>query len=206
MAIWPRLCCVPPVLDDGFTIEIKRLAADVLALEPGAPHAGAHSLDDQAALEFGDSADDDNNGTAQRAAGVDLLAEADELDVQPVQIWNSLGTPGNGSAIGLAMALPFLPGMFGSRKTGGQMRDIYSREEPFLVRCGRWWELRSTSLWRRAHQSMAAPLEHPAQGQGGRHLRLWLGSGEVEAQPSPASHPLPSPDACTPSLSLLPCA
>jgi hypothetical protein len=104
------------------------------------------------------------------------------------------------------MALPFLPGMFGSRKTGGQMRDIYSREEPFLVRCGRWWELRSTSLWRRAHQSMAAPLEHSAQGQGGRHLRLWLGSGEVEAQPSPASHPLPSPDACTPSLSLLPCA
>ena len=38
------------------------------------------------AFEFGDRSDDDDDGAAQRAARVDLLAEADELDVEPVQL------------------------------------------------------------------------------------------------------------------------
>jgi hypothetical protein len=60
------------------------------------------------------------------------------------QIWKGLGTPGKGAAIGLAMALPFIPGMLGSRKTGGELRDIYSGQEQVPVRSGRWWELGST--------------------------------------------------------------
>jgi len=60
------------------------------------------------------------------------------------QIWKSLGIPGKGAAIGLALTLPFLPGMFGSRKTGSELRDIYSGEEPVPVKQGRWWELGST--------------------------------------------------------------
>ena len=71
---------------DGFTVEFERLAADVTAFEPGAPHAGADPLDDQVAFQFGDGADDDHDGAAQRAAGVDLFAERDELDVEPVQL------------------------------------------------------------------------------------------------------------------------
>lgn len=54
------------------------------------------------------------------------------------QIWKSLDTPGKGAAIGLAMALPFLPGMLGSRKTGGELREIYSGDEMVPVRSGRW--------------------------------------------------------------------
>ncbi len=50
------------------------------------PHAGAHPLDDQAALQLSDGADDDHDRPTQRAGGVDLFAEADELDVQPVQL------------------------------------------------------------------------------------------------------------------------
>jgi hypothetical protein len=42
------------------------------------------------------------------------------------------------------MALPFIPGMLGSRKTGGELRDIYSGQEQVTVRSGRWWELGST--------------------------------------------------------------
>jgi hypothetical protein len=53
---------------------------------PGAPHAGAYPLDDQVAFQLGDSADDDDDGPAQRSAGVDVLPEADELDLQPVQL------------------------------------------------------------------------------------------------------------------------
>jgi hypothetical protein len=58
-------------------------------------------------------------GTGKKLASVEGLA----------QIWKSLGTPGKGAAIGLAMALPFIPGMLGARKTGGELRDIYSGEE-----------------------------------------------------------------------------
>ena len=35
-------------------------------------------FDDQVALQLGDRSDDDDNRPAQRAAGVDLLTEADE--------------------------------------------------------------------------------------------------------------------------------
>jgi hypothetical protein len=58
----------------------------VPAFELGPPHACPHPLDDQAALQLGDSADDDDYRPAQRAAGVDLLAEADELDVEPTSL------------------------------------------------------------------------------------------------------------------------
>jgi len=37
-------------------------------------------------FQRGDGSDDDHDGPAQRAAGVDLLAEADELEVEPVQL------------------------------------------------------------------------------------------------------------------------
>jgi len=60
------------------------------------------------------------------------------------QIWKGLGTPGRGAAIGLVAALPFLPGMLGSRKTGNELRDVYSGLDAVPIRSGRWWELGST--------------------------------------------------------------
>ncbi len=72
--------------NDSLAIQVERWTADVLAFKPGAPHAAAHPFDDQAPLELGDRADDDDDGPAQRPASVDLLAEADELDVQPVEL------------------------------------------------------------------------------------------------------------------------
>ena len=59
-------------------------------------------------------------------------------------IWKNLGTPGKGAAIGLAAMLPFVPGMLGSRKKGGELRDIYSGVDPVPVHAGRWWEVGST--------------------------------------------------------------
>ena len=55
------------------------------AFELGPPHAGAHPLDDQTALQLRDRTDDDHDRPAQGPAGVDLFAEADELDVEPDQ-------------------------------------------------------------------------------------------------------------------------
>ena len=80
--LWPRLA----VLLDSGTVQYQRLAADVLTFETSAPHAGAHPFDDQAAFEFGDGADDDDDGAAQRAAGVDVFPEADVLDAYPIQL------------------------------------------------------------------------------------------------------------------------
>jgi hypothetical protein len=74
------------IVADRSLVQFQRLAPDVAALELGAPHPGAHPLDDQRALQLGDGADDHDHGSAQGAAGVEVLAEADELDVQPVQL------------------------------------------------------------------------------------------------------------------------
>jgi len=43
---------------DGGAIENQGFPSDVSAFELGAPHAGAHSLDNQTALQFSDGADD----------------------------------------------------------------------------------------------------------------------------------------------------
>jgi hypothetical protein len=59
-------------------------------------------------------------------------------------LWKSLGTPGKGALVGLAAMLPFIPGMLGSRQTGGELRRVYSGEEPVAVRAGRWWDLGSS--------------------------------------------------------------
>jgi len=87
------------VATDGGMVEIERLPSDVPAFELGLPHACPHPLDDQAAFQLSDGADDDDDSPAQRAAGVDLFAEADELDVEPVQFIQDfqevLGRPGD---------------------------------------------------------------------------------------------------------------
>ena len=71
---------------DRGMVQHQRIAADVLAFEAGAPHAGAHPFDNEVALQLSDGADDDHDGPAQRTAGVDLFAETDELDAYPVQV------------------------------------------------------------------------------------------------------------------------
>jgi hypothetical protein len=61
-------------------------------------------------------------------------------------LWKSLGTPGKGAVIGLAAMIPFIPGMLGSRKTGSELRRIYSGEDDVAVRQGRWWEVGSNAF------------------------------------------------------------
>jgi hypothetical protein len=71
---------------DGLAVNGDRLPADMPAFELCPAHACADPLDDQVALEFSDRADDYDYGPAQQAGCVDLLTEADELDVEPVQL------------------------------------------------------------------------------------------------------------------------
>jgi len=71
---------------DGGVVQYEGIAADVTAFEAGAPHAGADPFDDQVALQLGDGADDDRDGPAQRAAGVDILPERDVLDIEPAEL------------------------------------------------------------------------------------------------------------------------
>jgi hypothetical protein len=74
------------IVTDGRVIQHQRVSSDVPALETGTPHAGPDPLDDQVAFELGDGADDHDDGAAQGTARVDLLTEADELDVEPVEL------------------------------------------------------------------------------------------------------------------------
>ena len=73
------------VPQDSVAIKNKWFTSDVAAFELGPPHAGPYSLDDQVSLEFGDGPDDDHNSPAQGTSRVDLLTEADELYVEPVE-------------------------------------------------------------------------------------------------------------------------
>ena len=75
-----------PIAQDGLPIEIKRRPADVPAFKPCTAHSGANSFDDEVAFEFGDGSDDHHNGPSQRAVGVDVLPEADELDPETVHL------------------------------------------------------------------------------------------------------------------------
>ena len=75
---------------DRRAVEFECWAADVTPFELGAPHAGADALDDQVAFELRDGADDDDDGSAQRAARIDLFAEAYELDSQMVEFIQNL--------------------------------------------------------------------------------------------------------------------
>jgi hypothetical protein len=49
-----------------------------------------------------------------------------------------------GAKWGALAALPFLPGMIGSRQTPEELRRIYSGEEEVPIRAGRWWDVGST--------------------------------------------------------------
>ena len=82
----PEALTILAVPNDGFAIKFERPASDVTAFETSTPHAGADLLDDQGAFEFRDRTDDDHDGTPQRSAGVDALAEAYELDFQAIQL------------------------------------------------------------------------------------------------------------------------
>jgi hypothetical protein len=79
-------------------IDLEWSSPDVPSFKPGPAHAGPDPFDDQVALELGDGADDDHHGTAQRAPGVDILAEADELDSQVVELVQHLEEVADGAS------------------------------------------------------------------------------------------------------------
>ena len=62
-------------------VDIERSAADVPAFKPSASHPSPDSLDNQRSFQLGDGRDDYDNGAAQRTAGVEVLPEANVLDV-----------------------------------------------------------------------------------------------------------------------------
>jgi hypothetical protein len=70
--------------EQGLMIEVESWPPDMLAFELGSPHAGPDALYYKVAFELGNGADDDDDGAAQRTAGVDVFPEADKLDVQMV--------------------------------------------------------------------------------------------------------------------------
>src|SRR6185437_2252591 len=72
------------IAQDGGAIELEWLPSDVATFELGTAHSGAHPFDDQVAFQFRDSSDDDDDRSTQRTARVDLFAETDKLDVDPI--------------------------------------------------------------------------------------------------------------------------
>jgi len=101
----PKALTAAAIAEDAFPVEYQRIAPDVAALELGSPHAGSHPLDDQVAFELRDRTDDDHDGPAQRAGRIDRFAEADELDVETVELIQDLEEVPGGA--GYAIAGPY---------------------------------------------------------------------------------------------------
>ena len=69
------------IFEEGMTIDFEWSTTDPSAFQTRSAHAGLHSFDDKRALEFGNDTDDRDDGTAQGSASIEVLAEADELDL-----------------------------------------------------------------------------------------------------------------------------
>jgi hypothetical protein len=66
-------------------IDVQRAPPDLSAFEFRSTHTGPHSLDNKIAFQFGNRTNNHHNGTPERPTGIDVLAETDELDSEPVQ-------------------------------------------------------------------------------------------------------------------------
>jgi len=85
------------VAEDGNPVDLERAPADVPALQPGAAHPCPYPFDDEIALQFCDRPDDDDDSPPERVAGIDALAEADELDAEAVELVQHLEEVPDGS-------------------------------------------------------------------------------------------------------------
>jgi hypothetical protein len=73
------------VLEDSDPVDVEWPPADMPAFQAGAAHPCSHPLDDEIPFEFCDGADDDHDGPPERGAGIKILAEGDELDVEMIE-------------------------------------------------------------------------------------------------------------------------
>ena len=71
-------------LKNSDPIDFEWPPADMSSLQPGAAHPCPHPFDDEIPFEFCDGADDDHDGPPEWPAGIKILAEANELDVEMV--------------------------------------------------------------------------------------------------------------------------
>ena len=85
------------VLEDSNPVDIEGPPADMPAFQSGPAHPCPHPLDDEVPFELGDRTDDDDNGPPQRAAGIKVLPEAHELDVEVVEFVEHLEEVPDGS-------------------------------------------------------------------------------------------------------------
>jgi hypothetical protein len=74
------------ITEQGFPVNVEPRTADILAFQLSSPHTGPHALNNKVTFQFGNSADDDHHGAAQWTARVELFTEADELQVEVVQL------------------------------------------------------------------------------------------------------------------------
>ena len=79
------------ITEHRLTIDDQPGPADMLAFQSGAPHASAHSFDDQVAFELSDGAKDDDTVFSPRGPVVSMLSRyANQFDVEVAQFIDHL--------------------------------------------------------------------------------------------------------------------
>jgi hypothetical protein len=73
-------------LKNSDPIDFEWPPADMPSLQPSPAHPCPYSFDDEIPFEFCDSAEDDRDGPPEWPASIKILLEADELDVEMVEL------------------------------------------------------------------------------------------------------------------------
>jgi hypothetical protein len=82
---------------NGSAIDIEWPATDMSSFEPGPAHTCPDPLDDEIPFQLRNSPDDDDDSPAERAAGIKVFAEADELDTEMIEFIEHLEEVPDGS-------------------------------------------------------------------------------------------------------------
>jgi very-short-patch-repair endonuclease len=92
-----------------------------------------------AMLHYGEVLKGNLDNKFAREAAFRIFAK--DKDKTLLKVFNKGSWAARGLVAGLAVMLPFVPGMVGSRKKTGELQDIYSGAELVPIKSGRWWDV-----------------------------------------------------------------
>ena len=126
------------LLENSNAIDLEWPPADMPAFQPCAAHSCPRPFDDEIPFEFCDGVDDDHDGLAEWAACIKILAEADELDVEMVELVEHFEEVAHGSGDPVRGPDQGAPGSGRGAHPGADHRDqVYELSSRRSDRCTR---------------------------------------------------------------------
>jgi len=81
------------IFDDLLPIDVQPRPPDLTPFEPRTMHSRPNALDDQISLQLANGGNNYDQGATERRVCIDILAEADESDIQAVELVQHVKSP-----------------------------------------------------------------------------------------------------------------